>query len=572
MKVTTYPFLATPETSPDKAKLAGSATESQAGNAETWTALAALFGQAFSSTAESPDSGASPAQSAMSIPAKAQALLQRDAFSSVLADIVDPAASAKTDQVVAASSGTDFPALSLDLPDSAAAESSTAGTPSEVVPAVVTPALPAIAPAESPATAGSPVVASPIARLSSPGTVVASLRATLSEQPPLSETPTLLPSSPDLASALPEGKSAALQLPATQQSPAEEFELQASTTATAMLVAQPVLNLATPVLATASEPATSGAVAAASATPVVLGESAEIEAPILGQQTVAIPDSTGISSRQELAFAVRLRSSDTPEVPARPLAAAATATAQSPAESRAAVSPVQATLASGQTGDRSPDREPAPRGTDSFRHSSAERTGATTPGISGATVEPSSQGTMPQGSAPHVPPSPVTTVPLQTASAETSAPVARAAYAAPLQPASEDAVAQPVRELSVRISDGTSRSADVRITDRAGEVQVSVRSADPGLTVNLRDGLSDLASRLDRHQVSSEIWQPATASTKPADSQSQSQGESRGNSQQDHNGQANSGNDGGQTPRRQQQASPDWLEEIETSFGTSYNR
>jgi hypothetical protein len=196
------------------------------------------------------------------------------------------------------------------------------------------------------------------------------------------------------------------------------------------------------------------------------------------------------------------------------------------------------------------------------------------PDIPNAGAAPSAQAIMPHAATAPIHPN---SVPTLSAAAPRSAPpadpapIARAMSAAPLSPAIEDAGPQPVRELSIRISDGTSRVADVRITDRAGEVRVSVRSADPELNTSLRDGLSGLASQLDRHPVSSEIWHPAVTSSKAAESRQQNQGETGGEAQQGRNGQSNSENGGGQTPRRQQQPTPDW-EEMEAGFGTFHNR
>ena len=66
----------------------------------------------------------------------------------------------------------------------------------------------------------------------------------------------------------------------------------------------------------------------------------------------------------------------------------------------------------------------------------------------------------------------------------------------------------PVRDISLRMPGTGPRGVEVRLTEKAGEVRVDVRSADPELTESLRGNLHDLMSNLDRRGLTAETWHP----------------------------------------------------------------
>src|SRR5207249_4483594 len=68
-----------------------------------------------------------------------------------------------------------------------------------------------------------------------------------------------------------------------------------------------------------------------------------------------------------------------------------------------------------------------------------------------------------------------------------------------LEPAQETPVrnGESVKDISLRLTDKDQGSVQVRLSERAGELRVSVRTPDAGLTRGLRDGLSDLVGRLE---------------------------------------------------------------------------
>ena len=104
---------------------------------------------------------------------------------------------------------------------------------------------------------------------------------------------------------------------------------------------------------------------------------------------------------------------------------------------------------------------------------------------------------------------------------------------------------QPIREISLRLAGAASAHVDVQVAERAGRVQVAVRTADQDLARSLQSNLGELIGRLEEKGFRTEAWTPITvthgglAIREPstlADSRSQSDG---------------SGSQGGQPDSRQ---------------------
>ena len=168
-----------------------------------------------------------------------------------------------------------------------------------------------------------------------------------------------------------------------------------------------------------------------------------------------------------------------------------------------------------------------------------------------------------------------------TATASSAAPVAGNSTAA--KAAAEERVPQflgpqnetnspageTVRDISLKLTNQDQSSVQVRLSERAGELHVSVRTPDAGLTRNLREGLSDLVGRLEQSGYRAETW-------RPADNGSTTQDQGRENASQQH-AQQNGGGSG--TDSRQQQNSrdqqqpgaqtPEWVGELESSLQRS---
>lgn len=69
--------------------------------------------------------------------------------------------------------------------------------------------------------------------------------------------------------------------------------------------------------------------------------------------------------------------------------------------------------------------------------------------------------------------------------------------------------AQPAREINLKLEDANAARVDVRLTQRAGRVQVVVRSQDPQLGKSLQRGLGDLVNRLEHGGFKTESWIPS---------------------------------------------------------------
>ncbi len=68
---------------------------------------------------------------------------------------------------------------------------------------------------------------------------------------------------------------------------------------------------------------------------------------------------------------------------------------------------------------------------------------------------------------------------------------------------------QPIRQISFRLA-AASASVDVQVAQRAGKVQVAVRTADPGLAQSLQTNLGELVGHLQDKGFKTETWTPIT--------------------------------------------------------------
>jgi len=130
---------------------------------------------------------------------------------------------------------------------------------------------------------------------------------------------------------------------------------------------------------------------------------------------------------------------------------------------------------------------------------------------------------------------------------------------APVKPA------EPLKQLSIQVGDSRQDRVELRVVERAGELQVSVRSASPEVTQGLRQGLSDLVGRLEQSGFHAEAWRPGTTA-----SGVQGTVETRQESAQFQNN-GSQGQPGSQQQNRQpgnqnQSPRPQWVEELEGSL------
>jgi len=139
-----------------------------------------------------------------------------------------------------------------------------------------------------------------------------------------------------------------------------------------------------------------------------------------------------------------------------------------------------------------------------------------------------------------------------------------------MEPQSEERTTESVRDISLRLTDKDQGSVQVRLSERAGELHVSVRTPDAGLTRGLRDGLSDLVGRLENSGYRAETWQPAGGNASNPHDQSHDSS-SRGGQQQSGGG-SGSGSGHQDNARDQQERggqTPKWVSELESNLKRS---
>jgi len=71
--------------------------------------------------------------------------------------------------------------------------------------------------------------------------------------------------------------------------------------------------------------------------------------------------------------------------------------------------------------------------------------------------------------------------------------------------------AQPTRQISLKLEGSDSTKVNVQLTERAGTVQIAVRTADQELTKSLQGDLGDLVGRLASKGFKTEAWTPDAA-------------------------------------------------------------
>lgn len=133
------------------------------------------------------------------------------------------------------------------------------------------------------------------------------------------------------------------------------------------------------------------------------------------------------------------------------------------------------------------------------------------------------------------------------AQAKTSAPQPQHSPSASPESQTASAVpAQPIREISLRLA-GDSANVEVQVAQRAGKVQVAVRTTDQDLAKSLQTNLGELVGRLEDKGFRTEAWTPVAAQHETAAVRESS-------TSADSHGQPNdSGSWGGQQDRRQGQ-------------------
>jgi hypothetical protein len=82
---------------------------------------------------------------------------------------------------------------------------------------------------------------------------------------------------------------------------------------------------------------------------------------------------------------------------------------------------------------------------------------------------------------------------------------------------------QPVRSLSLEFAPDGARDIKVRLSERAGDVHISLHGTDPSLASRVREGVSDLVGSLSRAGYDAEAWTPGQGSQNQRQQQQQEQ-------------------------------------------------
>jgi hypothetical protein len=136
------------------------------------------------------------------------------------------------------------------------------------------------------------------------------------------------------------------------------------------------------------------------------------------------------------------------------------------------------------------------------------------------------------------------------------APVQSSTPATEIAEPSQTPTARP-QSLDFRVAGNDNQDVNVRVSQRAGDVQVTVRTGDTDLAQTLRQHLPELSDRLTQSGVQSEIWRPAAAAGAGSDNDASS---SHQDDAQGYGGAAGE-NAGGQGQGNDQQQKA-WLNEL----------
>jgi hypothetical protein len=212
--------------------------------------------------------------------------------------------------------------------------------------------------------------------------------------------------------------------------------------------------------------------------------------------------------------------------------------AAEPQESQAAIAPSSTVADAGKSGDARPTKDNAP---DSAETAAATATEAA-PSVNQSAASNSKHGDGSHHPGQEKPQDPASTAPPPDASADlaqarfdVNAPVASAGSTissthaasnpetkAPAETAAEPstpapAAAAPVaHDIKLELNIGGGQRVEVRLTDRAGDIHVAVRTPDARLSDAMRADLPALAAKLEQSGFRTDAWQPGATGERRA--------------------------------------------------------
>jgi hypothetical protein len=137
-----------------------------------------------------------------------------------------------------------------------------------------------------------------------------------------------------------------------------------------------------------------------------------------------------------------------------------------------------------------------------------------------------------------------------------------------------EAASGSVRDIAIQLTNKDQGTVQVRLSERAGELRVSVRTPDVGLSRGLRDGVSELVGRLDHSGYRTETWQPSDGKGSSGGDQGHESPPQGGSSHGQHGGGSQSGAGQQRNPQDQQRSDtpiPEWSGELQSSLQRSTN-
>ncbi len=177
------------------------------------------------------------------------------------------------------------------------------------------------------------------------------------------------------------------------------------------------------------------------------------------------------------------------------------------------------------------------------------------------------QGLVGTGSAQGSPGNSIATTPKAPTTAASDSPASAAPVVADDNPA-----VGPAHQISLSVPSGNDQKVEIRLTERAGEILVSVRTPDQTLAHSLRDDLGSLTGKLNQSGYSTEAFAPtgsagSNLSDRGADRRGTSDERESDGGQKQNTGQQSSGDEqqSGQNGRGKR---PAWLEQLNLSMAS----
>lgn len=136
----------------------------------------------------------------------------------------------------------------------------------------------------------------------------------------------------------------------------------------------------------------------------------------------------------------------------------------------------------------------------------------------------------------------------------------RAPETAPATPTPANPKPVEAHTISLRVADTGDQRIDLKVTDRGGDVRVTVRTSDPETGVTLRENLHDLSHKLEQSGFRTETMAPSQAAS--ADTNS-NQGRPPGQSFSGNHGGDRQQQQQGQQRRQQDPETASWNQELE---------